>query len=135
VTKLGDYPSVVQGSLAILSDMCAIHDEHWEPRVRLALEFFLRATQEGCDIPATVEGFVLPLLRIITTLSTPQPGAPSQVCAVCLLECTFPNRPWLCVASVAHKLRVDYCFALAVAHAFICAAGMYAWTQAHAAEE
>jgi hypothetical protein len=91
VTKLGDCPSAVQGSLAILADMCAIHDEHWEPRVRLALEFFLRATHEGCDIPATVEGFVLPLLRIITTLSTPQPGAPSQVCAVCLLECTFPS--------------------------------------------
>lgn len=81
VTKLGECPSAVQSTMSILSDMSRVSDDHWEPRVRLVLEHFLRAIQEGCDIPATVDGMILPLLRIIVSASAQQQGAPLQACA------------------------------------------------------
>ncbi|XP_010261103.1 PREDICTED: auxin transport protein BIG isoform X2 [Nelumbo nucifera] len=66
-----DIALATREELLLLSETCAIADEFWESRLRVAFQLLFSSIKLGAKHPAISEHVILPCLRIISQACTP----------------------------------------------------------------
>jgi E3 ubiquitin-protein ligase UBR4 len=66
-----DIAQSTQEELLLLSETCALVDEFWEARLRVAFQLLFSSIKVGAKHPAISEHIILPCLRIISQACTP----------------------------------------------------------------
>ncbi|KAJ1697807.1 hypothetical protein LUZ63_006319 [Rhynchospora breviuscula] len=73
-----DIASATREELLLLSETCALVDEFWESRLRVAFQILFSSIKVGAKHPAISENIILPCLRIVSQACTP-PRSDSSV--------------------------------------------------------
>jgi E3 ubiquitin-protein ligase UBR4 len=73
-----DVASATHEELLLLSETCAMVDEFWESRLRIAFQILFSSIKVGAKHPAISENIILPCLRIVSQACTP-PRSDSSV--------------------------------------------------------
>ncbi|KAJ6819607.1 auxin transport protein BIG [Iris pallida] len=66
-----DIALATREELLLLSETCAVVDEFWESRLRIAFQLLFSSIKLGAKHPAISEHIILPCLRIISQACTP----------------------------------------------------------------
>ncbi|PKA57546.1 Auxin transport protein BIG [Apostasia shenzhenica] len=66
-----DVALATREELFLLSEACAMVDEHWETRLRVAFQLLFSSIKLGAKHPSISEHVILPCLRIISQACTP----------------------------------------------------------------
>ncbi|KAK1310864.1 Auxin transport protein BIG [Acorus calamus] len=66
-----DIALATREDLLLLSETCAVGDEFWEARLRVAFQLLFSSIKVGAKHPAISEHVILPCLRIISQACTP----------------------------------------------------------------
>ncbi|WVZ63924.1 hypothetical protein U9M48_013516 [Paspalum notatum var. saurae] len=66
-----DIAQSTREELLLLSEACAVVDEFWEARLRVAFQLLFSSIKVGAKHPAISEHIILPCLRIISQACTP----------------------------------------------------------------
>ncbi|GAM27937.1 hypothetical protein SAMD00019534_111130 [Acytostelium subglobosum LB1] len=66
-----DLPTMITSEMMLTRDCCQLSDPYWQTRLKFVMEVFFRSIEIGSENPVISEYIILPCLKIVLAMCTP----------------------------------------------------------------